>query len=135
MRKAVIVTGASRGLGREIALAFGRAGWGVAVNYSSSRAKAEAVAKEIISSGGDALVFQADVSIADEAGKLVNAAEARWGRLDALINNAGVSHEALLLRLTDEIARRSSADKPEGAVQYDTGRFTGYDKPNLRPYN
>lgn len=102
MRKAVIVTGASRGLGREIALAFGRAGWGVAVNYSSSRAKAEAVAKEIISSGGDALVFQADVGNADEAEKLVNAAEARWGRLDALINNAGVSHEALLLRLTDE---------------------------------
>ncbi len=102
MRKAVIVTGASRGLGREVALAFGRAGWGVAVNYSSSQAKAEAVAKEIISSGGDALVFQADVGFADEAGKLVNAAEARWGRLDALINNAGVSHEALLLRLTDE---------------------------------
>jgi 3-oxoacyl-[acyl-carrier protein] reductase len=102
MRKAVIVTGASRGLGREIALAFGRAGWGVAVNYSSSRAKAEAVAKELISSGGDAFIFQADVSIADEAGELVNTAEARWGRLDALINNAGVSHEALLLRLKDE---------------------------------
>jgi 3-oxoacyl-[acyl-carrier protein] reductase len=103
MRKAVIVTGASRGLGREIALAFGRAGWGVAVNYSSSQAKAEAVAKEIISSGGDAFIFRADVSIADEAGQLVNAVEARWGRLDALINNAGVSHEALLLRLTDDI--------------------------------
>lgn len=103
MRKAVIVTGASRGLGREVALAFGRAGWGVAVNYSSSRATAETVAKEIISSGGDALVFQADVGSVDEAVKLVNAAEARWGRLDALINNAGVSHEALLLRLKDEV--------------------------------
>ncbi len=103
MRKAVIVTGASRGLGREVALAFGRAGWGVAVNYSSSEAMAEGVAKEITSSGGDALVFQADVGFADEAGKLAHAAEARWGRLDALINNAGVSHEALLLRLTDEV--------------------------------
>ena len=103
MRKAVIVTGASRGLGREVALAFGRAGWGVAVNYLSSQSKAEAVAKEIMSSGGDALVFQADVGFADEAGKLVNAAEARWGRLDALINNAGVSHAALLPRLTEEV--------------------------------
>jgi 3-oxoacyl-[acyl-carrier protein] reductase len=102
MRKAVIVTGASRGLGRKVALAFGRAGWGVAVNYSSSRAKAESAAKEIISAGGGAFIFRADVSIADEAGALVNAAEARWGRLDALINNAGVSHEALLLRLTEQ---------------------------------
>ncbi|MGC2423902.1 MAG: SDR family NAD(P)-dependent oxidoreductase [Nitrospirota bacterium] len=102
MRKAVIVTGASRGLGREVALAFGRAGWCVAVNYSSSHAKAEAVAEEIISSGGDALVFQADVGNGAQAQNLVNAAEARWGRLDALINNAGVSREALLLRLTGE---------------------------------
>jgi 3-oxoacyl-[acyl-carrier protein] reductase len=102
MRKAVVVTGASRGLGREVALAFGRAGWGVAVNYLNSRAKAEAVVKEIISSDGDAFIFQADVGNQDEAGELVNAAEARLGRLDAVINNAGVSHEALLLRLTDE---------------------------------
>ncbi len=103
MRKTVIVTGASGGLGREVALIFGRSGWGVAVNYLNSKHGAESVAEEIISSGGDAVIIRADVGDPAQTEALINSATARWGRLDALINNAGVSQEGLLLRLSDNV--------------------------------
>ncbi len=103
MRKVVIVTGSSRGLGREVALVFGRSGWGVAVNYLRSKTEAEKVAEEIMSSGGDALLIRADVGELVQAENLINAAVARFGRLDVLINNAGISNEGLLLRLSENI--------------------------------
>ncbi len=101
-RKTVIVTGASRGLGREVALAFGRSGWGVVVDYLRSKAEAEAAAGEIVSSGGDAVAIRADAGDQAQAESLVNSAMTRWGRLDVLINNAGISREGLLLRLSED---------------------------------
>ena len=63
-RKAVIVTGAARGLGKAIALKFGREGWGVLVNYLASEKEAQAVCEEIIASGGDAVSLRTDVRAA-----------------------------------------------------------------------
>ena len=101
-RKAVIVTGASRGLGREIALTFGRYGWGVLVNYLNSREAAEAVTGQIIDAGGDALSFKADVRDYPTVKEMTGAAIARWGRVDMLVNNAGVGTGSLILKLAEE---------------------------------
>jgi 3-oxoacyl-[acyl-carrier protein] reductase len=91
--KAALVTGASRGIGRAIALELGRAGASVVVGYRSGRAEAEQVASEI---GGRAL--QADVSEPGAARSLVEEA----GDLDVLVNNAGLTRDGLLARMSDE---------------------------------
>jgi len=86
-----IVTGSSRGIGRAIALEAARRGAaGVVVNYLRSREAAERVAEEIRGLGGDALVVGADVSRWEEARRLVEAAAGRWGRVDVVVNNAGI---------------------------------------------
>jgi len=87
-RPVVIVTGSSRGLGREIALRFARGGWNVLVNCVRSGAAADAVADEARGVGSDALVVQADVADPSAPGRLIESATGRWGRLDCLVNNA-----------------------------------------------
>jgi len=101
-RKAVIVTGASRGLGKEIALTFGRYGWGVLVNYMNSREAAQAVAVQIIDAGGDALAFKTDVRDYSTVKEMIDAAIARWGRVDVLVNNAGTGIGGLILKLKED---------------------------------
>ncbi len=98
----VIVTGASRGLGREIALEFGREGWNVLVNYVSSMEMAEDVAGEITESGGDGFIFKADVMDYIQVAAMAASALSRWGSIDALINNAAVSRPALIARLSTQ---------------------------------
>jgi 3-oxoacyl-[acyl-carrier protein] reductase len=94
-----IVTGASRGIGREIALALGAEGANVVVNYASSRAAAEAVVSEIQSMGTEAIAVPADVSQSDQVDQLFEATLAKWGRIDVLVNNAGITRDTLLLRM------------------------------------
>jgi 3-oxoacyl-[acyl-carrier protein] reductase len=84
-----LVTGASLGIGAATAVELARQGARVAVHYNSSRDAAEAVAKQIADLGGEAKLFQADVSKADEARALVPKVLAEYGRLDTLVNNAG----------------------------------------------
>lgn len=91
--RSALVTGASRGIGRAIALELGRAGASVTVGYRSGREEAETVASEL---GGRAV--QADVSDPDEARRLVEAA----GELDILVNNAGLTRDGLLARMSDD---------------------------------
>ncbi len=88
--KAVLVTGASRGIGAATALLAARRGWAVAVNYARDAQAAQTVVAQIAAGGGTAFAIQADV--ADEAQVLAMyaAVDARFGRLDALVNNAGV---------------------------------------------
>eukprot|EP01024_Parvocaulis_polyphysoides_P034583 TRINITY_DN30639_c1_g2_i1.p1 TRINITY_DN30639_c1_g2~~TRINITY_DN30639_c1_g2_i1.p1 ORF type:complete len:283 (+),score=59.66 TRINITY_DN30639_c1_g2_i1:101-949(+) len=97
-----VVTGASRGIGRAIALALGTSGAKVLVNYSSSSGKAEEVAQEINNSGGEAMIFQANVANQEEIQAMVSAATEKWGTLDVLVNNAGITRDTLMMRMKPE---------------------------------
>ncbi len=101
-KRVVIVTGASRGLGREIAIRFGRAGERVIVNYITRRSEAEAVADEIGRNGGEAVTFQADVKVAADVEAMIKSTEKRFGALDILVNNAGITKDSLLVRMTEQ---------------------------------
>jgi NAD(P)-dependent dehydrogenase (short-subunit alcohol dehydrogenase family) len=90
MSKIVLVTGASRGIGRDTALLAAARGYTVAVNYVSSRAKAEEVVAEIAKLGGKAALFQADVGRREEVRRMFTEIDKRFGRIDALVNNAGI---------------------------------------------
>ena len=89
--RVALVTGASRGIGRAIAIALGRAGCRVAVNYRHRAAEAESAAREIHEVGGAAAVFRADVSRPDEVKRLVGETEGALGAIDIAVNNAGIS--------------------------------------------
>ncbi|KAJ8449605.1 hypothetical protein Cgig2_005627 [Carnegiea gigantea] len=95
----VIVTGASRGIGRAVALTLGKAGCKVLVNYARSSKEAEEVAKEIESSGGKALTFGGDVSKEDDVESMIKTAVDAWGTVDILVNNAGITRDGLLMRM------------------------------------
>lgn len=94
-----IVTGASRGIGRAIALQLADKGAKIVVNYASSAASAEKLVSEIIASGGEAIALQADVSQADQVEDMVNKTLERFNRIDLLVNNAGITRDTLLLRM------------------------------------
>lgn len=102
--KAAIVTGASRGIGRAVALELAREGFAVVVNYLSNREAAESVVAEVTASGGTAVAVQADVGRHADRVALVNAAETHFGRLDLLVNNAGITSQGRkdLLEATEE---------------------------------
>ena len=87
--KIALVTGASRGIGRQIALTLGREGASVIVNYNGSAAKAEEVVKEIEAAGGKAEAVQCNVSDFESCGRMMADVVSRYGRLDILVNNAG----------------------------------------------
>ncbi len=94
-----IVTGASRGIGRAIAVALATEGAKVIVNYASSANAAEEVVAEIVSKGGEAIAVHADVSHEVEVDSLIKSAIGTWGRVDILVNNAGITRDTLLLRM------------------------------------
>ncbi|MDR1132791.1 MAG: 3-oxoacyl-[acyl-carrier-protein] reductase [Synergistaceae bacterium] len=99
--RVALVTGAGRGIGRAIALALGARGYKVALNYRNSAAEADEAAALINGGGGTAAVFQADVSAEEQAKSLVDAAEARFGPVEILVNNAGITRDSLLMRMKD----------------------------------
>ncbi|KAI3872890.1 hypothetical protein MKX03_029932 [Papaver bracteatum] len=95
----VIVTGASRGIGKAIALSLGKAGCKVLVNYARSSKEAEEVSKEIEACGGQALTFGGDVSKEEDVNAMIKTAVDAWGTVDVLINNAGITRDGLLMRM------------------------------------
>ena len=98
----VVVTGASRGLGRAIAEELGSGGAKVVINYSSSKEPAEEAAESISSNGGEAIVVQADVSDPEQAQKLIDETVEKFGRVDVLVNNAGINIDKTLKKLSVE---------------------------------
>lgn len=99
--RVALVTGAAKRIGRSIALEFARRGASVVVNYRGSREEAEQVGAEIVGAGGQAAVFQADVSKRAEVERLIAQTEQRFGRLDILVNNAGMFEHVAFEKITD----------------------------------
>ncbi|MFY7804440.1 MAG: 3-oxoacyl-[acyl-carrier-protein] reductase [Limnoraphis robusta] len=97
-----IITGASRGIGRAIAIALASEGANIVVNYASSSGAADELVSEITNSGGNAIALQADVSQADQVDTLISSVMEKWGRIDILVNNAGITRDTLLLRMKPE---------------------------------
>lgn len=100
--RVAIVTGASRGIGRAIAMALAQRGAGVVVNYTGRADAAAQAAEAIRGTGGRVLVYQANVVDPGEANALVKAAIDEFGRVDILVNNAGITRDNLILRMKDE---------------------------------
>src|SRR4030067_1315910 len=93
-----LVTGSSRGLGKAIALAFGRRGHQIIVHYKDKEDRAKEVASQV----KDSMVLRADVRNAVEVKALIRKVIERWDRIDVLVNNAGITKEALLLKTSEE---------------------------------
>ena len=100
--RVALVTGASRGIGREIALELGRSGHAVAVNFARSAEAAAGVVEEITSAGGRAIAVQADVGDAEAVAQMVNRVTEELGAIGVLVNNAGITRDGLLLRMSVE---------------------------------
>ena len=99
---AALVTGASRGIGRACALRLAKEGFHVAVNYRQGAAQANTVVDEIAGAGGRAFALQGDVAVPGEADRLVQEVIEKFGRIDVLVNNAGITRDTLVLRMSDE---------------------------------
>lgn len=100
--KVILVTGASRGIGAEVARLLAAAGAKVIVNYSGNAAAAEETVRAIKANGGAAIALQADVSKAADVSTLFDAAIAQYGKIDVLVNNAGIMITKLLKDTTDD---------------------------------
>lgn len=102
MSKSALVTGASRGIGRSIALQLADEGYNVAVNYAGNKEKAEAVVEEIKGKGVEAFAIQANVANPDEVKDMIQEVVSRFGSLDVLVNNAGITRDNLLMRMKEQ---------------------------------
>ncbi len=100
--KVAVITGASRGIGRAIALELARQGAAVVVNYLKSAEAAEDVVNAILDGGGRAAAFQADVSDFQQAQKLIAFAAETFGKIDILVNNAGITRDMLIMMMSEE---------------------------------
>ena len=100
--KIALVTGASRGIGRQIALTLAAQGAAVIVNYNGSAAKAEEVVEEIEKAGGKAEAIQCNVSDFESCKSMMEDIVSRYGRLDILVNNAGITRDNLIMKMSEE---------------------------------
>lgn len=94
-----IITGSSRGIGKAAALALAAEGASIVVNYARSSTAADEVVTEITEAGGSAIALQADVSKEDQVDALIKGTMEKFGRIDVLVNNAGITRDTLLLRM------------------------------------
>ncbi len=97
-----LVTGASRGIGRAIALQLAEDGFDIVVNYAGSKDKAEEVVNEIKSLGREAVAIQADVAVKDEVTSMVKTTIETFGTIDCVVNNAGITRDNLMMRMKQD---------------------------------
>src|SRR5215203_6326511 len=114
----VVVTGASRGLGRAIAEELGRGGASVVVNYSRSKEPAEEVVNQLKDNGVDAIAVQADVSDPEQAQSLIDQTIEEFNRIDVLVNNAGINIDRTLRKLSVEDCEKLIQVELHRAVDY-----------------
>ncbi len=100
--KVAIVTGSSRGIGKACVLALAKEGASVVVNYARSSTAADEIVAQIEGAGGSAIALQADVSQSDQVDALIKATMDKFGRIDVMVNNAGITRDTLLLRMKPE---------------------------------
>lgn len=100
--KIALVTGGSRGIGRQIAVTFAEYGAFVVVNYNGSEKRAKEVVKEIEEKGGKALAVQCNVAEFDKAKELIDQIVKDFGRLDILVNNAGITRDNLIMKMSED---------------------------------
>ena len=100
--KNVVVTGGSRGIGKQIAIEFLKLGANVVVNYVNPNTDTESLLKELNSFNGKALAIQANIANAEECEKIINLTEENFGTVDILINNAGITKDGLFMRMKEE---------------------------------
>lgn len=113
-QKVAIITGASRGIGAVIAERLADEGFAVVVNYASSAAEAEAVVASVVGKGGKAIAVKADVASASDVKALFDATEAQLGKVDVLVNNAGILKMVALADTDDELFERTFAINTRG---------------------
>lgn len=106
MRRTALVTGGSRGIGRAVCLELARRGRRVAVNFARNADAARRVVEEVAAGGGEAASFAADVSDPDAVRKMFAGVEKKWGPVEILVNNAGMTADNLLLRMGEDDWRR-----------------------------
>lgn len=113
--KTALVTGASRGIGRQIAVTLAKKGAAVIVNYNGSRERAEEVVKEITDNGGKAVAYGCDVSDFAKAEEMIKNVIKEYGTIDILVNNAGVTRDNLLMKMSEEDFDKVIATNLKGA--------------------
>ncbi|MDE6905456.1 MAG: 3-oxoacyl-[acyl-carrier-protein] reductase [Lachnospiraceae bacterium] len=100
--KVALVTGASRGIGKEIALSLAKEGAMVILNFNGSKDKAESAAEEIRAAGGNAEIYQCNVSDFEACGAMIQDLIKQYGKIDILVNNAGITRDGLLMKMSEE---------------------------------
>ena len=100
--KIALVTGAGRGIGRQIALTLAGYGATVIVNYNGSKEKAEETVKEIGENGGQAEAIQCSVADFSQSRELIDTIVKKYGRLDILVNNAGITRDNLIMKMSED---------------------------------
>jgi 3-oxoacyl-[acyl-carrier protein] reductase len=122
--RVALVTGASRGIGAAIARRLARDGFAIAVNYASNEAEAAAVVAAIAQDGGRALAVRADVSRAEDVKRMFSTIEEQLGRIDVLVNNAGVLPYVTIAETSDEVFERTMAINVQGSFNTMREAFT-----------
>ncbi len=101
-KQVVLVTGGSRGIGKEVALKYAENGYNVVINYVSDRTDVGALEKEFKEKGAESVIVKADVTNTEQIDELVTKAIEKFGKIDVLVNNAGITKDTLLMRMKEE---------------------------------